>query len=68
MVKKERAKSVPMKMTLNQFLRDYQYEDWYLSTVTPREMLLELAVKLTFSLDSFLEQFEKTCVEAIMTC
>ncbi|KAI0222815.1 Fibrinogen-like protein 1 [Lamellibrachia satsuma] len=42
-VKKERAKSVPMKMTFNQFLRDYQYEDWYLSTVTPREMLLELA-------------------------
>ena len=32
-------------MTLDEFLRDYNYEDWYISTTTPKEMMHELAVK-----------------------
>ena len=43
-MKKERAKNVPLKMTFKTFLREYHYEDWYLSTVTPRDMLHELTV------------------------
>ena len=43
-VKKELFKSGPKKMKFKKFLREYMYEDWYLSNIVPEEMMHELAV------------------------
>ena len=31
-------------MTFKKFLKEYQYEDWYLSNTVPEEMMAELVV------------------------
>ncbi|XP_033727153.1 bifunctional peptidase and arginyl-hydroxylase JMJD5-like [Pecten maximus] len=43
-VKKERRAHEYTWMTMKQFLLDYLYEDWYLSTILPPEMAKELPV------------------------
>ena len=45
-VKKELLKQGPQKMTFKTFLKEYLYEDWYLSEVVPAEMMGDLAVSL----------------------
>ncbi|CAD5119390.1 DgyrCDS8004 [Dimorphilus gyrociliatus] len=44
-VKKERAKQMDnKKVTFRQFLKEYQYEDWYLSNIVPQMMTLDLTL------------------------
>ena len=43
-VKKELFKTGPKTMKLKKFLREYMYEDWYLSDIIPQEMTSELTV------------------------
>lgn len=43
-VKKELLKSGPQKMSFKKFLKEYNYEDWYLSNFIPLEMMHELVV------------------------
>ena len=43
-VKKELFKTGPKEMKFRKFLREYNYEDWYLSDIVPQEMMHELGV------------------------
>lgn len=43
-VKKELLKSGPQKMSFKKFLKEYNYEDWYLSNFIPLEMMHELVL------------------------
>uniref|UniRef100_A0A2C9M1Y7 JmjC domain-containing protein n=1 Tax=Biomphalaria glabrata TaxID=6526 RepID=A0A2C9M1Y7_BIOGL len=40
--KREKIETTQQVMKLKKFLYDYMYEEWYLSTVIPREMMQEL--------------------------
>lgn len=41
-VKKELFTTGPKKLKFKKFLKEYQYEDWYLSNIVPKEMMSEL--------------------------
>ncbi len=43
-VKKELFQTGPKKMKFRKFLKEYHYEDWYLSNIVPQEMMHELVV------------------------
>ena len=43
-VKKELLTSGPKKLKFKKFLKEYQYEDWHLSNIVPKEMMKELIV------------------------
>jgi len=43
-VKKELFTHGPQAMTFKKFLKEYQYEDWYLSNTVPEEMMKELTL------------------------
>jgi hypothetical protein len=43
-VKKEHAKKEIQRVKFKKFLREYEYEDWYLASIMPREMMHEFAV------------------------
>ena len=45
-VKKELFVSGPKKMKMKKFLKEYLYEDWYLSDIVPQEMMDELGVSI----------------------
>ena len=45
-VKKERTKLDKQKVKFKKFLREYEYEDWYLTNIMPREMMHEFTVSL----------------------
>ena len=44
-MKKELFKTGPKSMKFKKFLREYMYEDWYLSDIVPHEMTPELGVR-----------------------
>ena len=45
MVKKEGlVKNQLREMTITKFLKEYHYEDWYLSNIAPAEMMKDLVV------------------------
>ena len=49
MVKKEGLiKNQLREMTITKFLKEYHYEDWYLSNIAPAEMMKDLVVKHLF--------------------
>lgn len=48
-VKKERAKTINHQVvTFKRFLKEYQYEDWYLSNIVPQAMMSDLTVNSSF--------------------
>ena len=44
MRKKDEIQTAPIVMKLKKFLYDYLYEDWYLASTIPRQMMGELPV------------------------
>ena len=43
-VKKELFNTGPQRLRFRKFLKEYQYEDWYLSNTIPQEMMPDLTV------------------------
>jgi len=46
MIKRELLQKGIKKMMMKQFLKQYNFEDWYLSNIIPQEMMHELVVSI----------------------
>ncbi|XP_013380535.1 uncharacterized protein LOC106151697 [Lingula anatina] len=59
-VKKEVFKKGPKKMKLSQFLSDYMYENWYLSTTAPQQMMQELVLPKCLQCGTFRKYLQES--------